>query len=281
MKRGVIFMKLLKCSICVILSLIFCISAYADEDVHLSDEQMLEVFDALEPDLLKNINGEYVTRADAVNILYDMYYKDADLFIMPLTYCPYRDVKDEELYSKMRALNTISPSPMIGLNSTKTFEPDRNCKLAEFLKMSFCLGNFKQHLYMKEQYDNMEIYPDKYMIYSEQTGLIDKSEDSERFITKDDVKSILSKLLFVKIYKVSNRYSFVPKSSMDCELITAMYGIKIANGKLNKMPGDKIKVGDTEITGIVDKSFYIKNCTALYKEDGEEKVLYKVFSEEK
>lgn len=279
-KKGCdLIMKLLRYILCIVLSLMFCITSHADEIAHLSDEQMLEIFDDLEPDLLKNVGDDYVTRAEVVNILYDIYYKDADLFIMPLTYCPYKDVKDEVLYSKIRSLNSINPSPMIGLNSTKTFEPERNCKLAELIKMSFCLGNFEQYLYGKEKYGNMEIYPDRYMFYSEQIGLIDENEDSNRFITKDDVKNILSKLMFERIYKVSNRYSFVPKCSIDCKLITAMYGIKILIGKLNKVSGDTIKVGDTEIIGSVDKSFYMKNCTALYRINGDEKMLYKVFIE--
>ena len=259
------------------IALIFGTAAYADEDVHLSDAQKLEVLDDLEPDLLKNINSEYITRENVIDTLFNIYYKGYELCEMDLANCPYSDVTNGILYYKIRMVNYIGERLSIQGVGNGNFEPERNCTLSEFIKFSFLIAGYDMHVEIISQKNKIDVFPDAYIKCASEKNIVSKDEDFNRFITKDDVENILSKILFVPSIQ---RVGYSAIFDWSYPVIHNIYDIDFTYGKLNKLPGDKIKVGDTEITGSVDKSFYMKNCTALYKEDGEEKVLYKIFADE-
>ena len=267
------------------ISLIFGMSAYADEDVHLSDAQKLEVFNGLVPDVDKYIHDTYATRKEVIDIFYRLYVK-SDIDITDdkeLTDGIFKDVTTAPLHVELVLVNMNVPTRKNYINGTGDgyFRPGDNCKLSEFVKMALGIGGVYVKIYSQRNLNEFFdiVYPNDYMNCAAALGLINEEEDPDRFITAEDVRNILSKLVYERALECYYAFSGEVYKFED-RIITKLYGIDVVCGKLNKMPGDKIKVGDTEITGSVDKSFYMKNCTALYKEDGEEKVLYKVFADE-
>ena len=266
------------------ISLIFGMSAYADEDVHLSDEQKLEVFNGLVPDVDKYIHDTYATRKEVIDIFYRLYVK-SDIDITDdkeLTDGIFKDVT-APLHVELVLINMNVPTRGNYINGTGDgyFRPGDNCKLSEFVKMALGIGGVYVKIYSQRNLNAFSdiVYPNDYMNCASALGLINEGDDPDRFITAEDVRNILSKLVYERALECY--YAFSGKVyKFEDRIITKLYDIDVVYGKLNKLPDDKIKVGDTEITGIVNKSFYMKSCTALYKEDGEEKVLYKVFADE-
>lgn len=270
-------------SIFLCFAVIFCTAAYADEDVHLSDAQKLEVFNDLVPDVDKYIHDTYAKRKEVIDIFYRLYVK-ADIDITDdkeLTDGIFKDVTTAPLHVELVLINMNVPTRGNYINGTGDgyFRPGDNCKLSEFVKMALGIGGVYVKIYSQRNLNAFSdiVYPNDYMNCAVALGLINEGEDPNRFITAEDVRNILSKLVYERTLECYYAFSGEVYKFED-RIITKLYDIDVVYGKLNKMPGDKIKVGDTEITGSVNKSFYMKNCTVLYKEDGEEKVLYKVFA---
>ena len=262
--------------LCLCILLIMNISVYADEDVHLSDAQKLEVLDDLEPDLLKSISGEYVTRGDVIDILYKMYYDEKPAYDMPEDERLYSDVTDGKLHYKMIMVNYIGESQFINGVGDRIFRPNSYCKLSEFIKFSFGLGGLQNSAKKIAEQNNCEIYPYGYMKYAEKAGLINVGENPDRYITRDEVRTILSKVIFEKITEPI--YYCVRDHEEGDPILTRLYGLKMKCGTVKIISDEQFMVDDKRIDGTISNDLNDSKVLVLYYDGVTSNDLYKVFS---